>query len=365
MPAATHRQTRPLGATELDQTRPRTHGRAIARLVAVLASAALVLSACGTIEDDDTIAIARATWDSGHMQAAIYAQLLTELGYSVTEPAEHTLDPNGFYPALGNGQYDLWANGWFPIHDIYLDAERVTGQSVELPIEPVGYQVRSGALQGYMIDKTTADSMGITSMHQLADPSVAEVFDHDDDGLADLIGCNEGWGCNSVIDGHIAELDWGGNVEQVVGDYGELMTDVQSSIAAGEPALFYAWTPNWTYEALRPGVDAVWLESSASEDDEGFTLVDGLEGCAADPCNLGWAVSSIRAVANEDFLDDHPDVRRLLEVVTVPLADIATQNALMAAAERGYTEEQINADAAKWIADNRETVDGWLEAARG
>ena len=365
MPAASHMQTSPLGATGLARTHRRPRGRATARLVALLAAVALVLSSCGTTEDDDTIAIARATWDSGYMQAAIYAQLLTELGYSVTDPAEHTLDPNGFYPALGSGQYDFWANGWFPIHDIYLDVERVSGQSVELPIEPVGYQVRSGALQGYMIDKATAHSMGITSMHQLADPSVARVFDQDGDGLADLIGCNDGWGCNSVIDEHIAELDWGANVEQVVGDYGDLMTGVQSSITAGEPALFYAWTPNWTYEALRPGVDAVWLESSASEDDEGLTLVDGLDGCAADPCNLGWAVSSIRAVAHEDFLDDHPDVRRLLEVVTIPLTDIAAQNALMSGAERGYSEEQINADAAKWIADNRATVDGWLETAKG
>ena len=346
-------------------TRHNSAGRASMTLVAVLAALALVLSACAADTDDGVVNMARADWNSGHMQAAIYAQLIGELGYTVSDPAEHTLNPNGFYPALASGQYDLWVNGWFPLHDIYLESETVAGLSTDLPIEPVGFQVRSGALQGYMIDKATADAMGITSMSQLADASVARVFDSDGDGLANLVGCNEGWGCNGVIDSHIAELDWGDNVEQVSGDYNDLVAGVRDRVAAGEPALFYAWTPNWTYEILTPGTDVVWLESPALEDEEGSTQVRGLRGCASDPCNLGWAVSSIRAVGNEDFLDDNPDIRRLLDVVSIPLPDIATQNAKMATAELGYSEAQIRADAAAWIELNRDTVDGWLATARG
>ena len=334
-------------------------------LVAVLAALALVLSACAADDDDGVVNMARGDWNSGHMQAAIYAQLIGELGYTVSDPAEHTLNPNGFYPALASGQYDLWVNGWFPLHNIYLESETVAGLSTDLPIEPVGFQVRSGALQGYMIDKATADAMGITSMSQLADASVARVFDSDGDGLADLIGCNEGWGCNGVIDSHIAELDWGDNVEQVSGDYNDLVSGAIDRVAAGEPALFYAWTPNWTYEILTPGTDVVWLESPALEDEEDSTEVRGLRGCASDPCNLGWAVSSIQAVANEDFLDDNTDIRKLLEVVSIPLDDIASQNARMASAERGYSEEQIREDATAWIEANRDIVDSWLATARG
>ena len=341
-------------------------GRTTTILTAVLAALALVLSACAADDDDGEVTMARANWDSGYMQAAIYAQLIGELGHQVSDPAENTRDPNGFYPALATGQFDLWVNGWFPLHDIYLEGELVTGQSTDLPIEPVGFQVRSGALQGYMIDKATADAMGITSMSQLADASVARVFDSDGDGLADLIGCNEGWGCNGVIDSHIAELSWGDNVEQVSGDYNDLVRGVRDRVAAGEPALFYAWTPNWTYEVLTPGTDVVWLESPALEDEEeGSTLVQGLRGCASNPCNLGWAVSSIRAVGNEDFLDDNPDIRRLLEVVSIPLSDIATQNAKMANADLGYSEGQISEDAAAWIEANRDIVDSWLATARG
>ena len=333
----------------------RRNAMVLAGALAALVVVALVVIFSGE-EEDQTVTMARANWSSGYMQAEIYAQLIGELGYTVTDPAAHTLSPNSFYPALDSGQYDLWVNGWFPTHDIYLTSETAAGLEYDRSIEAVGQQVESGALQGYMIDKATADSMGITSMSDLANSSVAAVFDQDGDGLADLIGCNEGWGCATIIDNHIAELGWGDNVEQVSGTYGELMQGVQSRVAAGDPVLFYAWTPNWTYEKLPPGDAVVWLESSALEDDEGTTEVRGLAGCAGNPCNLGWPVNSIRAVANSEFLDDNADIRRLLEQVQIPLDDIAAQNAAGSDAKDA---------AAAWIADNRALVDIWLANARG
>lgn len=130
------------------------------------------------------------------------------------------------------------------------------------------------------------------------------------------------------------------------------------ALGAASPAGF----PNW-FEAEvglagreRPHPRAV----TASD-----TSVAGLTGCAAgDPCELGWPVNDIRAVANKEFLEANPPVRRLLEVVEIPLQDIAEQNSRMAM-EAEYTDSQIRADAAAWIEDNRALVDGWLEIARG
>ena len=218
-----------------------------------------------------------------------------------------------------------------------------------------------------MIDKATSEEHGITSMSQLANADIASLFDIDGRGQADIVGCNEGWACNTVIDSHIAEFGWGANVRQKVGDYSQMIRDeVQPRVAAGEPVLFYAWTPNWTYEALPAGTDVVWLQSDAMDGDEGTTAVAGLPGCAggANPCDLGWPINSIRAVANSDFLDDNPQIERLLEQVTIPLEDISAQNAQQAS-QQDYSEEQIVADARKWIADNRDMVDSWLAEARG
>lgn len=304
-------------------------------LVASVAAFALMLSACATDSlDDGTVKIARADWGSGYMQAAIYAALIEELGHEVSDPAAAELRPYSFYPALAAGQYDLWANGWFPLHNIYLEGENVTGQAVELPIEPIGWQVAAGATDGLMVDKATADSYGIATMDAVA--ANANVFDANGNGKADLFGCNVGWGCESYINDQIANESWGSGVEQISGDYNSLVQGVIDKVNAGEPALFYAWTPNWTNTVLVAGQNAVWVDS---------------------------AVNDIRAVANSDFLDDNPDIRRLLEVVAIPLGDIAAQNARMAAGD--YSEADITADAEAWIAANRDKVDSWLASARG
>jgi glycine betaine/proline transport system substrate-binding protein len=302
-------------------------------LMAALVAFVLMLSACATDEVAGPVKIARANWDSGYMQAAIYTALIEELGHEVTDPAASTLSPYSFYPALATGQYDLWANGWFPLHDIYLEGENVTGQEVDLPIEPVGWQVDDGATDGLMVDKATADSLGITSMDGVN--ANAGVFDTDGDGKANLFGCNVGWGCETAINGQIADESWGAGVEQISGVYNDLAQGVVAKVAAGEPALFYAWTPNWTNTVLVAGENAVWLQSN---------------------------VNDIRAVANTDFLDDNPDIHRLLEVVAIPLGDIAAQNAKMAAGD--YSEADIKADADAWIAANRDKVDDWLASAR-
>ncbi len=350
------------------------------RLVATLAVAALLAVGCGTAtevaggdggpaagaeegQQTEQVKMARATWDTGFMQAEIYRQLLTELGFDVSDPAAATRLPNVFYPALARGDFDFWANGWFPLHDIFLERELITGQQDEAPVSPVGFEVRAGALQGYLVDRATAEELQLTSMSDFTRDDVAAAFDDDGDGKADLIGCNHGWGCNLAINEHIEQLDWGPNVEQIVRDYPFLFEDVIRKVEAGEPALFYTWTPNWTVDVLVPGTDVVWLESPSLPDEEGMTSVEGLQGCPSDPCNLGWVVNDIRVVANNDFLDANPTAAALFEAVEIPLGDIQAQNAKMRAAGN-YTDANIVDDAAAWIAENRDTVDGWLEQAR-
>ena len=62
---------------------------------------------------------------------------------------------------------------------------------------------------------------------------------------------------------------------------------------------------------------------------------------------------------NTTFLQENPAVRAFLEAAEIPAAVMSAQNAKMNA---GDTD--IAAHAATWIAENRATVDGWLEQAR-
>ena len=310
------------------------------------------------------VTAARANWSTGFFQAAIYSELLGELGYDVADESDNELGPDIFYPALAQGEYDYWANGWFPIHEPDLETELPDGSVVSDKVTQVGFEVEAGALQGYLIDKATAEENGIETLAQIVeDPELSSLFDTDGDGVADLAGCNEGWGCADNINQTIELNGWQDSLTHVQGEYSLLFTDVLSRYGQGEPVLYYTWTPNFTVAQLEPGTDVVWLGlgAEAPEGQSGAASVPEGE-CAADPCEMGFVPADIRVVANNDFLDANPAAAKLFELVEIPPADIFAQN--LAMNEGADTQDDIVAAAQAWVEENRDTVDGWLEEAR-
>jgi glycine betaine/proline transport system substrate-binding protein len=308
-----------------------------------------------------TVVAARPNWDSSWFSTEIVVKLLEELGYEVTPPEDKTLAPEVFYPALARGEVDFWADGWFPLHDPFLEEEVPGVGTVADAVSLVGYVVKAGALQGVLVDKASAEQYGVTSLAQIADdPDLVTLYDRDGDGKADLIGCNEGWGCAVHINEMIKREGWGDRVEQVQGEYSSLMVDTIARIERGEPALFHTWTPNWVVGALVPGEDVLWIEAPSPPGEP--SLVPGVEGCVADPCEMGFAPNDLRIVANNDFLEENPVVRKLFELIEIPVEDMNAQNLRMNEGEN--TQEDIERHAEEWIAAHRDLVDGWLEEAR-
>jgi glycine betaine/proline transport system substrate-binding protein len=297
-----------------------------------------------------SISMARATWDTGWFQAELYKQMFEELGYDVSQV--RTLDNPPFYQAVGQGDIDLWVNGWFPLHDTYRDA-------FEPGATTVGYVAKGGALQGYLVDKKSAEEYGITSIEDFKKPEIKEAFDANGDGKADLVACPPGWGCETKISKDLDELNLRDHINPIKAGYSSSMADALGRFKQGDPILFYTWTPNWTVGLLAPGEDVVWIEMPNATEE---TTVAGVEGCVNDPCALGWKANDIRPVANKDFLADNPAVETILSEARIPLDDIFAQNAKMNEGED--SPEDISRHASEWIDNNSDLVSGWLEQAR-
>ncbi len=304
------------------------------------------------------IKMAQATWDTGWFQAQIYKKLLEELGYSVDEPI--ILENPEFYIIAAQGNIDFWVNGWFPIHERYLEFEKVNGR-----VSPIGYLVKAGAIQGYLIDKKTAMEYGITNLGDLKNPEIAKLFDRDEDGKADLIGCDPGWGCELVINHHLEQYSLSETITHVQGEYSDLMMETLDLYNQGQPVLFYTWTPNWTVSQFVIDEDIMWLSVpflSLPNNEDIDTSTEKISGCLEEPCDLGFGIADIRVVANIEFLLENPAAEKLFELVQISLGDIADQNTKMFNGEDTF--EDIRRHAIEWIAANREVVDTWLEAAR-
>lgn len=330
-------------------------GKTMTAIGAVLAlsSAALAAESPG---EGVSITMAQPTWDTGWFQTAIYSDMLRELGYEVSKPM--TLDNPAFYQAVAFGDVTMWVDGWFPAHNSYRDA-------FEQGAEVVGSVAEGGAIQGYLVDKESAAKYDIKSLDDFKRDDVREAFDRNGDGKADMVGCPPGWACEEVIAHHMDAYDLHDDINVTAANYSAAMADAVAAHEQGEPILFYTWTPNWTVNELAPGEDVVWIQVprvDLVETEKGLedaATLEGVEGCVADPCMLGYVANDIVPVVNSDFIKDNPAVRALFEAADIPLPDIYAQNALM-----NEGDEDVEGHAKTWIADHRDQVDGWLETAR-
>ena len=78
--------------------------------------------------------------------------------------------------------------------------------------------------------------------------------------------------------------------------------------------------------------------------------------------NLGFGADDIRPVANVAFLKKNPKVEKLLEVASIPLADIAEQNMQMNKGEK--SDRQVQAHTKAWVKKNQKTFDSWIAATK-
>lgn len=337
--------------------------RAMAAVVATVLLMAPAMNALGASHEmpGEGVAVkpARATWDTGWFQTEVYNLALEQLGYDVQRPT--TLDNPPFYQAVATGDVDYWVNGWFPLHNTYRD-------TFESGAELIGYVAKGGALQGYLVDKKTADRYNITQLADFKKAEIKKLFDADGDGKAELVACPPGWGCELVIEHHLDAYGLRDHIDPIKASYSASMADAMGRYQQGQPIFFYTWTPNWTVGMLEPGKDVVWItvdKANLPADQKQYedaTVVKGVKGCVADPCNLGWPANDIRPVVNSKFARDNPAAAKLFEVMSIPLADIFAQNARMFEGED--SKEEIQRHAEQWIKDHQEQVNGWLEQAR-
>ena len=289
------------------------------------------------------VKMAKANWDTGYFQAEVYKQALEKMGYKVTEPK--AMKPSVFYLAAAAGDLDLWVNGWFSTHDTYI-------KETKGKVKAVGNVMAKGGLQGYLVDKKTADRLGIKSVMDIK--KHAKQFDSNGDGKADMVACPPGWGCEKQITKHFAELGLGDFINPVQADYSASMADAITKFKNGKSILVYTWTPNWTVGALELGKDIVWIEVPYSK-----TKSVKVSNATKSKINMGFGADDIRAAANVDFLKANPKVEKMLKKASIPLADIAAQNLKMNAGEK--SEKEIKKHASAWIKANQSAFDGWLK----
>ena len=280
-------------------------------------------------------------------QTLLVNRALAKLGYDV-QPIKEVEYPTA-HIAISNGDATFMADHWNPQHADYF---KNAGGKDKLSREGV---YSDNAAQGYLIDKKTADAYKITNIGQLKDPKIAKLFDTDGDGKADLTGCTPGWGCETMIEHQLDAYKLRGTVSHRQGTYSALMADTITRFKAGQPILYYTWTPYWVSAELRPGKDVVWLEVPFSSLPGEQAKMDTQQPSGK---NYGFVVNTQHIVANKDFVQKNPAAGKLFEVMKVSVNDINAQNLRMSHGENQPKDVERHTDS--WIKAHQKTFDSWI-----
>ena len=380
--------------------------KALTRAVAVAATTVLLLAACGSDDDSGSSSVAattaapatteaamsmtpgegvsvvagRASWSTGYVQAEIFTALLRELGYEVSESADMELGPQNAFMAMAVGDMDFWANSWMPGHSSWLMGELTDKSLIGDAVTVLGEEIMAGGLQGFLIEKGFADEYGVYTLEDLDNNADAiAAYDATDanpgNGMVDIMGCPEDWTCDNIIN---SMLKGGGykNLVQIKAGYDPMWAQATDMVDEGLPVVAYTWTPSAYITTIRPGDNAYWIGMEYILDDSNPNDQDGGEGYDQRPgtaaigedmcparspdglCPIGWAAADIQAAANNDFLAANPAAEELFIQIKLSVMDVSIANVAQSA---GADPKDL---AAEWIANNRDKVDPWLDAAR-
>lgn len=324
--------------------------------MSILAGAALAQDMPGA---GKTVNPARASWDTFWWGGTILQVGLEKLGYKVKAPK--TLRNAARYTAVSQGDLDFETDTVMPNATPFM-------KKIEGKVEMIGPIMNPGSVQGYLIDKATAEKHGITYLTDFLDPKIAKIFDSDGDGKANLLGGSVGTNSELVINHHIKKLGLAKTFEAVVGEYNVMVADAVARYKDGKPVLIYAWRPNAATLQMVPGKDLVWLQMKKTDLPGGQAGIDtvlrGVEGCTgnADPCNTGWPATQYFITANKKWAAENPAAIKLFGSVKIALDDRADQNMKMINGED--SEADLRRHAEEWIARNKAQFEGWLSEAR-
>jgi ABC-type proline/glycine betaine transport system substrate-binding protein len=323
------------------------------------------------------LAMCRANWASGYVQAEIVRQVLQSAGYGVSDPSLLELAPSTAYTTMARGDCDFWANSWYPNHYSWYENELPDGSLVSDHVEAVDGLFQDSGVQGWLITKSWADAEGIVSMDQInRTPALYEALDTDGDGKGEILGCPEDWTCDDTQEQIIAFAGWD-NLVQTKAGYDALFAEFVNRVRAGDPGVMYTWTPSSYVVEMVPGVDVYWLsieEDSVLDDSnplgmsggESQSQGDGFRDAPADtctqPCQLGWEAADIQVSARSDVLAGDPYLHNLLVQIRPSILDISILQVEQTNGDG--SEAHVQQLAAGWMELNADIVAGWREAAK-
>lgn len=252
------------------------------------------------------------------------------------------------FDAMDAGSIHVHPEAWLPNLD-HLKRQYVDGKK---SIKMTG-NAATGE-QGMCVTKGTAERTGIADIKQLREPEMAKKFDSDGDGKGEVWIGAQGWGSTPIERIRARSYGYDKTMNLKIMEEAAALEAVNNAVKAKKDIVFFCYTPHYMF-----AVNELVLLKEPAHDPNQWVIVPPSP-------TPGWLEKSTAAVA-WDTATLHVSYAAALEKAQPKAAamlskvklDTETLTKMTFALE--VEKQEPAAFAAKWVEENKATVDGWFQ----
>lgn len=208
--------------------------------------------------------------------------------------------------------------------------------------------------QAMCVTKGTAERTGIVNLSDLTDPEMARNFDTDGDGMGEIWIGAAGWASTNVEKVRAKSYGYDATMSLKEMDESLALAEVDAAVNQDENIVFFCYTPHHMF-ALH---ELVILAEPAHNAAEWNVIqpTDDPEWLSKSSAGMAWSSASLHIHYATSLEADQPEAAAMLANVSLD-TDVVSQMTYALVVEKQDPAEF----ATKWVEDNAEMVDSWLQ----
>jgi len=309
-------------------------------------SCVTAMSAYGTVAQAADVVIGVPNWPSVLVTAHVL-KVAMENNLGLEVELQNGTNPVVF-EAMDTGSMHVHPEVWLPNQTNLND--KYVGEKQTVRMNPNGV----AGDQAMCVTKGTAERTGIENLSDLTDPEMAKNFDTDGDGMGEIWIGAAGWASTNVE--KIRAKSYGYDATMTLKEMDETLAlaEVDSAVAKDENIAFFCYTPHHMF-ALH---ELVILKEPA-HDAAAWNVIqptDDPEWLSKSEAGVAWSTAYLHIHYAASLETDQPEAAAMLSKVSLDTSVVSAMTYALVVDKQDPAEF-----AAKWVEENAETVDSWLQ----
>ena len=309
-----------------------------------IAAGAAALMMAGAVQAADVV-IGSPNWPSVQATAYILKVVLEEnLGLEVE--VQNGTNPVVF-EAMEKGSMHVHPEVWLPnqdnLHNTYVK------ENGTVLMNPNGVS----AFQGICATKHTAETLGVSKITDLTDPSIASQFDSNGDGKGEVWIGATGWASTNIEKIRAKSYGYDQTLDLTEMDETLAMANLDAAVQQKKPFVFFCYTPHHMFELH----DLVILEEPAHDPDKWivFQPTDDPNWLENSSAGVAWENANLHIHYAKSLEESQPEAAEILSNVKLSTDQVSAM--VYAIIVEKMTLEDL---ASQWVEANMASVDEWM-----